>query len=222
MTEKSQTAYLRYLQVFAAILIVVVAAIAIRNKILMGRWARDYQLQKTQFTEFKQATQKIQDALIKANNAAMIHLGTTIKLVNMNMKKIFPADPNLSIESATKHPKLLMVFSELSCNVCRDEETQFGASIANEYGQDYVMAVVFATQRQYVANYVRLNQINFPVFLCADETFFKENGIQNTPMIFVLDEENRVIASHYPLPGHLEYSESIHLFCYHYFNRFQK
>lgn len=220
MTGKSNTSYLKYLRVIAAILIIVVAGIAIRNKILLERYAKDFHLQKAQFTEFKHSTQKIQDALIKANSASIIHLGTTIKFVNI--KNIFHANANSAVEPTVKNPKLILVFSELSCNVCQDAETQFGVSIANEYGPDYVMAVVYATQRQYVANYVRLNQINFPVFFCTDETFFKENGIQNTPMIFVLDEKNRVIASHYPLPGHLEYSESIHLFCYHYFNKFQK
>jgi hypothetical protein len=99
-----------------------------------------------------------------------------------------------------------------------DEETAFGVSLASEYGKDNVLAVVHATNRRYVQNYIRLNQINFPVYFCKDESFMENNGIKNTPMIFVLDESNRVVASHFPIPGHPEFSEPMHVFCYNYFN----
>lgn len=208
---------MKYMKVAAIILGLLIAVIAIRNKIQLDRCTRDCHIAKETLVNTKETNTKIEEALIQAQYAAMIHLGTTIKLVNM--KKIFPASSNPEEALPGKHPKLLLVFSELSCNVCQDEETRFGVSIANEYGPEFVMAVVYATNRQYVGSYVRLNQINFPVFYCQDESFMKENGIKNTPMIFVLDEENRVIASNFPLPGHLEYSEPIHRFCYHYFNK---
>jgi hypothetical protein len=57
--------------------------------------------------------------------------------------------------------------------VCQDEETKFAVGIASEYGKEYVMAVVHASNRRYVRNYIRMNRVNFTVFFCEDEGFFK-------------------------------------------------
>jgi hypothetical protein len=128
----------------------------------------------------------------------MRHQGKTLKMVSL--KKIFPNDHDQHAPAAAKQPRLLLIFSELGCNVCQDEETKFAVSIASEYGPEYVMAVVHASNRRYVQNYIRMNRVNFPVFFCEDDAFLEENEIKNTPMIFIVDEENRVIASHFLLP----------------------
>ena len=81
--------------------------------------------------------------------------------------------------------------------MCQDKETQFAVNIATKYNPQYVMAIIHATSRRYVQDYIRLNQVNFPVYYCNDKenSFFKDNEILNTPMILVIDENNCVLAA---------------------------
>ncbi|MCP5045961.1 MAG: hypothetical protein GY940_02245 [bacterium] len=209
---------MKILKIIAVVFVIVLAFFAVRNKMLMDRYAKDYGLQKAENEKILHTHKEVEDAVIKGRTASMRHLGKNLKLINM--KQIFPTKSD-DLPSA-KHPKLLLVFSELGCNVCRDDETRFAAGIASQYGKDYVMAVVHASNQRYVQNYIRMNQVNFPVYFCPDQSFLNENGIKNTPMIFVVDENNRVVASHFPIPGHLEYSEPMHRFCYYYFNRLER
>jgi hypothetical protein len=205
---------MKIVKIAITIIVIVIVAIAVRNKILLDRCSQSFQKQQAELNQSQKLKSNIQNAVIRAQTASMMHLGKTIELVNIN--KIFPKTP---VEvKVSRHPILLLVFSELSCNVCQDEETRFGVSIASEYGKEYVMAVVHATNRRYVQNYIRMNQVNFPVYYCEDETFLRENGIYNTPMIFIMDKENRVVAANFPIPGHLQYSDPMHKFCYHYLN----
>jgi len=208
--------YLTLLRILTAALIVVVAGVAIWNKINLDKCSRHNQILRNKIGNAKAGNQKIETAVIKAHTVSMKHLGKTIKM-GKDLKQVFPEKPVAA--NKARHPKLLLVFNELGCNVCMDSETQFGVSIASEYGQDYVMAIVHATNQRYVRNYIRMNQVNFPIFFCEDESFQKQNNIKNTPMILVLDKENKVIASHFPIPGQLQYSEPVHQFCYHYFNK---
>jgi hypothetical protein len=208
---------MKILKIAIILLVVVIASIAVRNKILLDRCARSVKQQQEERKQADKGHISIHDAVIKAQTASIMHLGKTIELVHI--EKIFPK--TTTEEKAANHPRLMLIFSELSCNVCQDEETRFAVRIASEYGTKYVMAIVHATNRRYVQNYIRLNQVNFPVFYCEDKdnSFFKDNDILNTPMVFVIDEDNQVIAANYPIPGHLEYSKPMHRFCYDYFDK---
>jgi hypothetical protein len=206
---------MKYLKFGIAIVMVLVAAMAVRNKVALDKYSKSYHLQIEKNREINHSKEETEKAVINAQTASITHLGKTIELVHM--EKIFPK--NATEEKTANHPRLMLIFSELSCNVCQDEETRFAVSIASEYGMKYVLAVVHATNRRYVQNYIRLNQINFPVYYSKDELFLKLNGIKNTPMIFVIDDKNQVIAANYPIPGHPQYSEPMHKFCYHYFNK---
>ena len=204
------------IRVLIYILMAVVVSIAIMNKVLLDRSKKDFSRQKIELNKTRHAANEIKKAVIQSNNASILHLGQNLKMTGI--EKIFPND-QLNRHTSNQ-PRLLLVFSELSCNVCQDAETRFGVSIASDYGKEYVMAVVHATNRRYVTNYIRLNQVSFPVYFAEDESFMKKNGIKNTPMIFVIDSENKVIAANYPIPGHLDYSEPTHKFCYYYFNKY--
>jgi hypothetical protein len=109
---------------------------------------------------------------------------------------------------------LLLVLSEMSCNVCQDEETHFANQLAEEMGdRARIAAVVHANSARYVRNYVRLNQVKFEVYLSENNQFALENGIVNSPLLLLLDQQNRVVAAHYPLPGEPELSEAFHQTC---------
>lgn len=209
---------MKAIKVLIVILIVVVAAIAVRNKVLLDKSIKNYNQRTEDLKTTRHATNEVQKAVIQSNTASMMHLGKTLQMTGI--EKIFPGDQ--WDKQLAKQPRLLLVFSELSCNVCQDAETRFGVSIASDYGKESVMAVVHATNRRYVSNYIRLNQVNFTVYFDENETFLKQNSIKNTPMIFVIDSDNKVISANYPIPGHLEYSEPMHKFCYHYFNKFSQ
>ncbi len=210
---------MKYLKIgITIVMVVVIAAAIIQNKIYLDKYVKKYQVQKEKNSRTLHAMSEIKKAVISGQTASMKHQGKHLKLTGL--EKIFPKEKNE--ENMIKKPRLILVFSELSCNVCQDKETQFAINIASEYNTQYVTAIVHATNIEYVQNYIRLNQVNFPVYYCKDRenSFFKDNKILNTPMIFLVDENNRVLAANYPIPGHLEYSEPMHRFCYHYFNEY--
>ena len=205
------------LKIAVYIIITIISAFSVWNKLLLDKCHRQLKQQKAEVVKIRKAFPEIQRAVIKAQSAAMRYLGKKLRLENV--AKIFPED-DISCENS-KHPRLLLIFSELGCNVCQDDESKFGNDIVSEYGRDYVMAVVQSESLRYAKNYIRLNQVNFPVYYCKEKTFFMDNEIHNTPMVFVIDKETRVIAAHFPIPGHKEYSEPFHLFCHHYFSHYR-
>jgi hypothetical protein len=209
------------MKVFKTIIIILILAlvgVSVWNKIQFEKCKRLVEFKNAQNTKMQQENETVENAVIKSQTVSMIHLDK--KLILHGIERLFPKDGKM-ISTPVEHPRLILIFSELSCNVCQDKETQFAVDIAGEFGQDYVMAIVHAVNKRYVQNYIRMNQVNFPVYYCDDKNkaFFKDNEIVNTPVLFVIDNTNRIIASHIPIPGQLQYSEPIHQFCYHYFNQ---
>jgi thioredoxin-related protein len=175
-----------------------------------------FELKKAENNRLYKVSEEIEDAVIKSQMASMIHLGK--KLSFENLKKFYPEKEYK--EDIPKKPKLVLIFSELGCNVCQDDETKFAVDFNERCNENFVYAVVHANNMRYVRNYIRLNRVNFPVYFCQDDAFFNDNNITNTPMIFIVDDKDRIIASHFPLPGHPEYSEPIHQFCFFYFEQY--
>lgn len=159
--------------------------------------------------------EQIIDASIIGQVASMKHLDKT--LIFDDLSRIFPGDSQENNISDT--PKLVIVIDELGCNVCSDDETKFAVGIANTFGTHSVMAIVHADDIRYARNYIRMNQVNFPVYFSKSRSFLTINEIKDSPMLFLLGSQNRFVASHFPIPGHPEFSEPIHRYCYHYFSR---
>ncbi len=157
---------------------------------------------------------QLENAVIKSSLASIMHLGKTLSW--QNIKKIYPSpsseDPQVGI---LKRPRLVLVFSELSCNVCQDSEAAFAVTIAEKFGEESVLAVVQATNMRYIRSFIRLNRVNFPVYYCIEDvTFFKINEMMNTPMVFGVDEAKRILAAHFPIPGQHEHSAPSHEYCF--------
>lgn len=107
--------------------------------------------------------------------------------------------------------RLLMYFSEASCNTCRESETQFMNGLSGATGGAGVAVIAHASNPRYVQNFVRLNGLaEMPVFYDRNGAFGSVNGIGETPMLFVLDAEGRVVAALFPLPGRPQWSEPFH------------
>lgn len=202
---------MKFFKIILVFLIIATFTISLRNKIHLQKYKIMYEIQKKEKA-------RIEEAVIKAKMASMKHIAK--KLIWENIEKIYPKED--SKQGNYINPKLILIFSELGCNVCQDNETAFAVNIANVFGKNFVLAVINASNKRYARNYIRMNQINFPVYFCKDDLFLKGNNIKNTPMIFVIDEEDRVIASTFPIPGHPIYSKPIHEFCFYYFKRFEK
>jgi hypothetical protein len=168
-----------------------------------------------QKVESQQQFKKVEKAFIESQIASMTYLNRELSWCYI--KKIYPAgDFQLEL---SENPKLLLILSEFSCNVCQDDETKFALEILAAFGENYVLAIVQAGNTRYVNTYIRLNQVDFPVYYVEDDTFFEVNEIHHTPLVLVIDKDNRIIAAHLPVPGHPEYSEPIHRFCRDYLTR---
>ncbi len=207
-------------KIFIVVLVfAVLSGSTIWNKMQFNKIKIKYQDQISKNISFKKSTEEIKDALIKGQIVSMNHLGK--KIFIDNKKRIYPKEEQTK-NSIKKHPRLILVFNELSCNVCQDIETKFAIEVAEMFGNNYVIAIVHATSRRYVNNYIKINKVNFPVNFFEDDSFLKKYNIRNTPMILIIDENDRIINSYYPIPGQNDYSKPFHKFCINYFYKFNK
>lgn len=117
-----------------------------------------------------------------------------------------------NLEGPPPPPYLLLIFSELGCNVCADDETQYGKKMSEQF-PGKVHAIVYGTNRRYAMNYVRMNQTKFTVCYDDEATFHNINNISTSPMMLYVDECGVVSQAHIPITGHLDLCRpSHHLF----------
>ncbi len=188
-----------------------VLAIAVWNKITLQKFVKGYEHQKAEVNRLLNVNRQMQKAVVNSLHASMKHIGRDFLMGDM--EKVFPENDKPRMHGQAR---LVIVFSELGCNVCMDSETTFAVSIAKKFGGDAVLAIVYSNEKRYVRRYIRVNRVNFPVYYCKDEALFHDNHITNTPMLFVIDESGRIVAAHFPIPGHPVYSEPFHRFCASY------
>jgi hypothetical protein len=185
------------------------------NKIQFNKCIKRYKNLKIQNTFNKNITKKIKNALIKSQFASSKHLGKTLFIENL--MRFFPTNETVVHNNSENSPKLILAFSELSCNVCQDSETQFAIKLADTFGTQSVSAIIYVESKRYLRNYIRFNRVHFPVYYCKDNKFFNKNNIKNTPMIFLVDKNNKIINSYCPIPGLEFFAEPFHEFCMTYF-----
>lgn len=132
------------------------------------------------------------EALALSYIGKMLQFPESLELVN---KESFPDKPTID------QPKLLLIFSELSCNVCMDDETQFGNHMAELLGPNQVIAVVQSNNKRFCVNYVRMNQTKFPVYFDKDGAFIRANKIHHTPLLLAVSPPSEITYSHQPITG---------------------
>ncbi len=146
-------------------------------------------------------------SMLGAKGAAYKQLGKRLVFPQLELVGASSAHSPLITQPATR---LLLVFSDLSCNVCRDRETAFAKTLAAEAAVGQVAAVVSASNRRYVASFARVSGANFPIYFDINSQFIRQNGIENQPLLMVINKDNEVVAAEYPLPGQAEWSEPFH------------
>ncbi len=195
-------------------LLVVSLAALIFHFIQLQKYKKYY---NQQFEETKKGVHFIEsykDAVVKGKAAEYHHIGKRFFLTDD--LKMINARPGTEKGSITDQaPRLVLVFSELSCNVCQDQETKFAVDIAEKYGIEKVTAIIHAHNQRYITTYTRLNMVTFPVYHCEDMkgNFFEANDIAVTPMLLLLDDDGNIVAASYPVPGQKELSEPFHKYC---------
>lgn len=116
-------------------------------------------------------------------------------------------------ELAVDQTRLVLTVNELSCTTCRDEQTAFALEVAQHLGSEHVTIVVGAQQPRYARSYMRLNQIQMPIFYNQSNSFFHTNGITDSPLLLVLNAHGEVVTAHYPLPEKPKLTVPFHSFC---------
>ncbi|MDJ0839338.1 MAG: hypothetical protein QNK37_22660 [Acidobacteriota bacterium] len=160
----------------------------------------------TELKKVRHDYETYRDAALSMHRAAVRHVGRDLLW------------PDLELVHGEAKPgnsdsyKLYLYLSEISCNVCQDELTAFAREFSTLYGKTNVRAVVFSTRKQYVYQYIRVNQVDFPVFFDRDEHFSKVNQIAQGPMALLV-REGRILEAAYPLPGFPEWSEAFYQRC---------
>ena len=107
---------------------------------------------------------------------------------------------------------LILAIDDLSCDVCRDEQTQFALAIARALDEPSLRIVVHADTPVYARSYMRLNNIEYPVYYDKEGRFFENNDLGSTPMLLLHNPRGEVIAAHFPVPDRPEVSAPFHAF----------
>lgn len=116
-------------------------------------------------------------------------------------------------EQSTDKTRLVLTVNEVSCTTCRDEQTAFALEVARFLGTDAVTIVVGAQQPRYARSYMRLNQIDMPIYFNQSNSFFDDNGIPDSPLLMILNEHGEIVTAHYPLPEKPLLTLPFHEFC---------
>ena len=117
-------------------------------------------------------------------------------------------DAARSLELHGAGRRLLLLLSDIDCDVCQDRETQFAKSIADTLGPRRT-AVIVSGDRRFATAYVRVNGARFPVFLDEPDAFGKGNSLPRRPLLLVL-EGGRVTMAHMPQTSLPSLSEAFH------------
>lgn len=110
--------------------------------------------------------------------------------------------------------RIVLYFDEVDCNVCLDKETQFLKSVAETFGAEHTAFVLRAQSPRYIVNYIRVNALDQGVLYDPEGGFAKANGIAKSPMLFVINAENLILASFSPARPYPEISEIFHEACF--------
>jgi len=157
-------------------------------------------------------TESLHDAALAVQHHAYAHAGRTL---------VWPADlavvGNETQDPDYVGPRLVMAFSETSCDLCRDMETAFALELAEAVAPEIVTIVIGARHPRYVAAFRNSNGFDHPVLHDREGRFFAENGIVDSPILFLIDDQSRVMAAHVPMTEHLDLCAPFHQMAQRFF-----
>lgn len=154
---------------------------------------------------------EIMSALMSTEEISLSHSGHIINFVNIELVG------SEITKDAGLGPRLWLFIDELACDACQESEAIFTSEVAAQFGHHLVGAIVKASNNRYIKNFIRMNRINFDVYSCKDNSVFVANKIYNTPLLLLVDQENKVIAGHVPVAGQPQFSRAFHEFTKKYF-----
>jgi len=209
---------MKIIKTLLAVLVALILVFSVWNKISLHRCVKMLNQKNTAYNDLEKAKNVTERAVINSQEYANKFIGST--LILKDLEKIYPVSTSSQENLINKdnRPMVLLTFSEMGCNACLDDQTNFVNELYQVYGPGSVACIVYADNKRYVRNYIRINQVKFPVFFDKDGTFFEENQITDTPLLLIIDGSRKILYSHFPIPGHLQFSEPFHHFCYRYFN----
>lgn len=105
---------------------------------------------------------------------------------------------------------LVLAVDDLSCDVCRDEQTQFLLELERATPDPVTRIVVSSDNILYARGYMRMNAVPGSVFYDQEKRFFKENLLATGPLLLLHNPQGEVIAAHFPIPGRPETSVPFH------------
>lgn len=153
--------------------------------------------------------QEYVDSLLSSKRTAIRYVGRKLRWTVPSI--IGTGQPDTSASALERN--LLLVFSDTSCDVCQDRETQFANELAAKVGTDRIKAIIHASDRRYAAAYARINSVKFPVYFDAGREFALANQITTTPLLLLTDDQGRVIAAEAPVPGLDDFVDAFHEAC---------
>ncbi len=171
--------------------------------LLVSRGRADSQRLTELIHRCQAAKQNLEDGYAAAYGAELALVGRRLRLPRLESLSGASGKSTL-----TQGLRLLLLVSDISCNVCQDRETQFTRSVAERFGAEAVMVIIAAKERRFVSTYARANGGHFPVYLAPPEGIAPD--LPAPPLLMLLDG-NRILVVHQPHPGYERFSEAFHL-----------
>lgn len=105
---------------------------------------------------------------------------------------------------------VLLVATSFDCGSCTKEEVELWKEFFNREGSNgiKIFSIYHNNSEESLNEFKEKYQNVFPVINDPDFLFMRELGIQRTPIIFILNNQNKIIYAHIPLRENKEKTEN--------------
>src|SRR5690606_21023657 len=91
---------------------------------------------------------------------------------------------------------LVVVFSELSCNTCLDEQLEFLHAVQKIPPQRLALrGLVAARREEYIGQFRRVHRLAFPFFRTTPARLAEDLHMHEGPLLLLIDRDRQVVAA---------------------------
>jgi peroxiredoxin len=121
------------------------------------------------------------------------------KIPNINLLSL-RSDTISTHKYISNKKNILLIYSELTCNICVDSLIENCNILADRYKNIKIWGIASANDLEYLRRYSRINQLKFPLFWDRKEVLISKLKIDMLPAILIIDESGTIINSFFITP----------------------
>ncbi len=114
---------------------------------------------------------------------AKLRIDKTLRLWN-------EIDDEIALEQLVNTPKLIYMFSSLSCNSCIENEISLLKNYANKIGEENIILISNFSDINYMYKFKRINELNrFQIYNLKDNYIHSKLAEQSIPYYFIVEND---------------------------------